>query len=129
MNNCTFIGNLTSDVSVGSTGEGRTWANFRLAVDRYVGKDGNKVTDFIPVVAWDKNADNCAKYLKKGSKVAVQGRLEVGSYEKNGMKIATFKVNASQITFLTPSQKQEAEKPVASNNLTAADVSDDDMPF
>ena len=129
MNNCTFIGNLTSDVSVGSTGEGRTWANFRLAVDRYVGKDGNKVTDFIPVVAWDKNADNCAKYLKKGSKVAVQGRLEVGSYEKNDMKIATFKVNASQITFLTPSQKQEAEKPVANNNLTAADVSDDDMPF
>ena len=129
MNNCTFIGNLTSDVSVGSTGEGRTWANFRLAVDRYVGKDGNKVTDFIPVVAWDKNADNCAKYLKKGSKVAVQGRLEVGSYVKDGIKIATFKVNASQITFLTPSQKQEAEKPVASNNLTAADVSDDDMPF
>ena len=86
MNNVILIGRLCKDAEIKNT-ENTTVARYTLAVDRY-GKD--KGADFIPCVCFGKNADFAEKYLKKGMKIAVEGRIQTGSYtNKDGNKVYT----------------------------------------
>lgn len=88
MNKVILIGRLTKDPAVAyknaDDGTQRAIARYTLAVDR--GKDA---ADFISCVAFGKNGEFAEKYLKKGTKIAVEGRIQTGSYEKNGARVYT----------------------------------------
>ena len=99
MNKCILIGRLTKDPDLRYTQSGTAVATFTLAVDRPFSKE--KETDFIPCVVWQKQAENCANYIGKGSLVAVSGRIQVRSYEaKDGGKRWVTEIIAEQVKFL-----------------------------
>ncbi len=84
MNKVCLIGRLTKDPELRYTTNGTAIANFTLAVNRpFTNQKGNKEADFIPIVVWNKAAENCAQYLAKGQQTAIEGRLQVRSYEDN----------------------------------------------
>ena len=87
MNKVVLIGRLTNDVEA-RTSNDMTIARYRLAVDRRKKDEA----DFISCVCFGKTADFAERYLKKGSKVAVTGRIQTGSYEKEGRKVYTTEV-------------------------------------
>lgn len=108
MNVCVITGNLTKDPEVRyPTGEKQT-AICRFGLANNEGYGDRKQTNFLNVVVFGKIAENCEKYLKKGSKVAVMGRIQTGSYEKNGQKVYTTDVVAQNVEFLSTAEKKEA---------------------
>lgn len=96
MNNVTLMGRLTKDPEI-RTAAGKKVARYTLAVNR-----GRDKADFIPCVAWERAADFAEKYLVKGSPVAVRGRLQTGSYEKNGQRVYTMDVVVESQEFAGP---------------------------
>lgn len=100
MNNVQLIGRLTADPRSIKNANGYTFCRFSIAVNRYV-KDKGNACDYINIVSMGKIAENCLKYLRKGSQVAIDGRISTGSYEKDGVKHQTFDVFANNIEFLT----------------------------
>lgn len=102
MNKCMVIGRLTKDIDLRYTTEGKAVANFTLAIDRpFKTKTGEKEADFIPIVVWGKIADNCGKYLGKGSKISVSGRIQTRNYEdKNHIKRYVTEIVAEEVEFL-----------------------------
>ena len=88
MNKVFLIGNLTRDPELAETSSGIKVCRFAIAVNRPVASsDGTRETDYFNITVWRTQAENCAKYLKKGSKVAVSGSLQNRSYEdKDGNK-------------------------------------------
>lgn len=113
MNEVVLIGNLTKDPEVRySTGNNPTAiCRFVLAVnDKRKNPQTGQYEDspsFIPIVIFGKQAENCQKFLGKGSKCAIKGRIQTGSYEKNGQKVYTTEVIANGIEFLTPKQNNQ----------------------
>lgn len=100
MNNVTLIGRTTREIELRYTTSQTAVARFSLAVERPV-KDGEKKADFPNIIVFGKQAENCEKYLAKGRKVAVQGRLQTGSYEdKDGKRVYTTDVIAERVEFL-----------------------------
>ena len=82
LNSVVLIGRLTKDPELRYTPSGKAVATLRLAVDRgTTNQQGEKETDFIDVVVWDRQAETVANYLQKGRLVAVQGRLQIRHYE------------------------------------------------
>lgn len=100
MNEWNGIGNLTDDPKVSRGGEkGIAVARFTVAINEGFGD--KKRTDYIRVVTFGKTAENVEKYVFKGSKVGVTGRIETGSYtNKEGQKVYTTEVNAKRVEFL-----------------------------
>lgn len=87
MNKVILIGRLTKEPDIRITPSGLTVAHYTLAVDRKFKKDGEPDADFIPCVAFGKPAEFTEKYLNKGAKIAICGRLQTRSYEdKYGQK-------------------------------------------
>ena len=104
MNVVTLIGNLATDVELKDVGEDRQVASFVLAVDR-LGKDE---ADFIRVSTWNKQAETCARYLTKGRRVALDGRLRSSSWEdSDGNKRSAIEVVANRVQFLSPPPGKE----------------------
>nr|DAU91824.1 MAG TPA: Single strand binding protein [Caudoviricetes sp.] len=100
MNSVILIGRTTREVELRYTTSQTAVARFSLAVERPV-KDGEKKADFPNIIVFGKQAENCEKYLAKGRKVAVQGRLQTGSYEdKDGKRVYTTDVIAERVEFL-----------------------------
>ena len=98
-NNVIMIGNLTCDPTIREVKrEDKTThvTNYEIAVHT-----GNR-TDFFRIATWGKQAENDAKYLKKGNTVFVQGDFQTGSYEKNGTKIPTLQLNSEDVRYLMP---------------------------
>lgn len=108
MNSVILIGNLASDVETREVGDGRHVATFRLAVQRrFVNQQGEREADFFPIVVWGKAADACARYLCKGRKAAVEGRLQARSYQaQDGGKRYVTEVVAEQVEFLSSAQRE-----------------------
>lgn len=105
LNKVILIGRLTHDPELRYTPNGQPVANFSLAVDRKLSK--NDETDFIPVVAWRRLAEICNEFLHKGKLVAIEGRLQVRSYEdKEGRRQRAFEVVADEMQMLDRSQGQ-----------------------
>lgn len=99
LNKVILIGRLTHDPELRYTPNGQPVANFSLAVDRKLSK--NDETDFIPVVAWRRLAEICNEFLHKGKLVAIEGRLQVRSYEdKEGRRQRAFEVVADEMQML-----------------------------
>lgn len=115
MNKVILIGNLTRDPEISETPNGVAVCKFSIAVSRdYTNADGNRESDFFNIVVWRSRAENCGKYLKKGSKVAIVGSLQNRSYEdKDGVKRTVTEVIATEVEFLTPKSDSSAseEKP------------------
>lgn len=102
MNKAILIGNLARDPELSSTSTGIKKCSFTVAVSRnYSSSDGTRQSDFLPVVVWRNHAENCAKYLHKGSKVAVSGSIQTRSYEaSDGTKRYVTEIVADDVQFL-----------------------------
>jgi single-strand DNA-binding protein len=102
MNRVILIGNLTRDPELRYTPNGTAVTTFTLAINRpRTNQAGEREADFINVVAWQKLADLCATYLRKGRQAAVEGRLQTRSYEnKEGKKVYVTEVVAENVQFL-----------------------------
>lgn len=118
MNTAVIIGNLTRDVETRQSNAGAV-AKFTVAVNRIRSKNEEGV-DYLPVVTFGKLAENCGMFLSKGKKVAVQGRIQTGSYEnKEGQRVYTTEIIAENVEFLSPKD----------SGATFAGIPDDRMPF
>lgn len=109
MNHVIEIGNLTRDIELKYTPNGKAVANFTIAVaDRF----NKEKTDFIDCVVWDKRAELCAEYLSKGKKVGIVGRLSTRTYEtQDGQKRKITEVVVDEVEFLSPKgETRQAEK-------------------
>ena len=99
MNKVILIGRLTKDPDLRYTPNGVAVCNFTVACDKR-DKDGNKDADFIDCVVWNKSAENLAQYMSKGRQIAVEGRVDVSSYEKDGQRRWKTKIVCNNIEFL-----------------------------
>ena len=134
MNNTTIAGRLTKDPELRYAQSGKAVTNFTVAVNRpFKNAQGENEADFINCVAFGKQAENLAQYMKKGSMLGVEGRIQTGSYEKEGRRIFTTDVMANQITFLESRNNKKAEQPIKQESnhedLQPADIDDNDLPF
>jgi len=134
LNQVVLIGRLTHDPELRYTaGSGIPVTTFSLAVDRpFTNQQGERETDFIKIVTWRKQAESCANYLKKGSLVAVAGRLQIRSYEdKEGVKRKVTEVVADNVRFLDRgrSSEQKETENFDSPGGEDLDISGDDVPF
>jgi len=104
MNQVILMGNLTRDPESRKTPTGMTVADFSLAIsDSYKDKDGKWVDKacFVEVVAWDRQAETCTQFLKKGSPVLVEGKLQLDQWKnENGEKRSKLRVRAMRVQFL-----------------------------
>ena len=102
MNKVILIGNLTKDPELTTTTSGISVCRFSLAVSRrYTNSEGERETDFINVVVWRNLADNCHKFLRKGSKAAVVGNIQTLSYDApDGTKRYVTEVVAEEVEFV-----------------------------
>ena len=128
MNIVTLIGRLTKDPEIKYGSSGKAYARFTLAITRPLNKEE---TDFINCVAFGKTAELIEKYVKKGNRFGVVGRLQVGSYEKDGEKRITTDVMVDQIEFLeSKSESSESPKKQAAKKTEDIPYEDDDeFPF
>ena len=135
MNKVILIGNLTRDPELTETSNGVAVCRFAIAVSRdYANSEGTRETDFFNITVWRGRAENCSKYLKKGSKVAIVGSLQNRSYEdKDGIKRNVTDVVASEVEFLTSRNAQNDEPsfyaPVKKERPQLEAIDDNQLPF
>lgn len=140
INRVVLVGRLTRDPELRRTSNETPVASFTLAVDdRTRDAEGNSTTSFIGVTVWNNQADNVAKFCRKGALVGVDGRLRQRSFERrDGSKGSVIEVVADSVQFLEPKGTREIpneefipdEVPADdSKNLDSIDVTDDDLPF
>lgn len=139
LNRIVLIGRLTRDPELRYTQSGVPVASFTLAVDRsFKNAQGERETDFINIVVWRQQAENCSQYLTKGKLAAVDGSLQLRSYTGNdGVKRTVSEVIADSVRFLSPREgggnytPAAPPKEVAPFNSEQEEemMSDDDLPF
>jgi len=101
MNQVQLVGRLSRDPQVSySASTQNAVARFTVAVDRMPDRNGNKQADFISCVSFGKTAEFIEKYFTKGKPIALTGRIQTGSYEKNGQKVYTTDVVADRVEFV-----------------------------
>lgn len=126
MNNVALIGRLTRDPELKYSQSGKAYCRFTVAVNREFNKDE---ADFINCLAFNKTAETIAEWLGKGRRIALQGRIQTGSYEnKNGDTVYTVEVVADRFEFIDNSKTQESKNQIYSNNNDVID-DNDDFPF
>ena len=136
MNKVILIGRLVADPELKNLESGLAVARYRLAVDRKYKKDNERQADFINCVTFGKSAEFVERYLHKGTKIAVTGRLHTGSYEKDGQTHYTTDVIVEEHEFCESRQQSNNANSTASDPLdfqgfdevNVVDV-DDDLPF
>lgn len=138
MNKLILIGNLTRDPELSQLSSGVSVCKFGIAVNRtFTNANGEREVDFFNVTAWRGLGENCAKYLSKGKKVCVVGRVQIGSYEdKEGNKRTSVDVIAEDIEFLSArSEDGESFTPQSAPRAAKKQVSEltpvesEDLPF
>jgi single-strand DNA-binding protein len=142
MLNCAVVmGRLTADPEVRQTPSGVSVCRFTVAVDRsYVKQGEQRQADFINVLAWRQTAEFVGKYFQKGSMIAVQGSIQTGSYEKDGIKRNTFEIVADNVSFCGSKSESGSTAPRANMDATpafsngsiddfSASADDDELPF
>jgi single-strand DNA-binding protein len=98
MNSCHFIGRLTKDIELRYTNTEIAVTSFILAVNRQFKKEGEeRQADFLSCKAFGKTAEFMGKYFSKGRQVGIDGRIQTGSYEKDGVKIYTTDVIVEKV--------------------------------
>ena len=112
LNRVVLIGRPTRDPELRYTPDGTPVAKFTLAVNRpYKDKQGNNLADFVNIVAWRKLGELCAQYLSKGQLAAVEGRLEIRTYDdKQGIRHWIAEVIADNVRFLESAKKNDTSE-------------------
>ncbi len=134
MNKVFLIGNLTKDPEVNVTSNDLTNCKFTVAVTR---RYGNKETDYFSVICWRAMAENCGKYLRKGSKVGICGSIQNKNYEtSDGVKRYSVEIVAEEVQFLSTRNEgdvNELPEPAAGRTGRISDLKpvegDEDLPF
>lgn len=152
INRVVLVGRLTKDPELRYTSSNIAVSKFTLAVNRtFAGPSGEREADFIQCVVWRKQAENLAKFVRKGSLVGVEGRIQTGSYDdKDGIRKYTTEVVGDSVQFLEPKNAQQDESsfndysrqdyPQNNNyqnnndntkkeSTPTIDVAEDDLPF
>lgn len=154
LNRVILIGRLTRDPELRYTPSGVAVTQFTLACDRpFSNNQGEREADFIPIVTWRQLAETCANYLRKGRLTAVEGRIQVRSYDNNeGRRVYVTEVVADNVRFLESSNRSNDEAGFSggsgyggrenqyntrndskqdpfANDGSPIDLSDDDLPF
>ena len=124
MNRVILIGRLTRDPELRYTGNNTPVASFSLAVNRnFSNQNGVREADFINIVVWRKQAENCKNYLTQGSQVCVEGRIQTRSYDdQNGGKRYVTEVVADNVEFL-------GSKNSSNNSNTSGSSKDEPTPY
>ena len=140
MNKVILVGNLTRDPELTQTSSGISVCKFSLAVQRpFKNAEGNREADFLNIIVWRAQGENCHRYLKKGSKAGVVGSIQTRSYDnKDGVKVYVTEIIADEVEFLSSkssedgagySEEPETKKPVRKTVAQLEPVEDDDLPF
>jgi len=149
INRTILVGRLTRDPELRYTSSNIAVVKFTLAVNRtFAGPTGEREADFIQCVVWRKQAENLARFVKKGSLIGVEGRIQTGSYDdKDGIRKYTTEVVCDSVQFLEPKsqdsesrdygtqeysksyQKNDYEKPKRKESTPTIHVAEDDLPF
>jgi len=133
-NKAFLIGNLARDPELRYTPSGVPVCRLVLAVNRPKAKssqdsDGKGDVDFIPVVAWRRLAEICGEYLKKGRPVAIEGRLQVRSFEKGGVKRTIAEVLADGMQMLGKKPADAPSSPVEPPGEAGVQEGENEVPF
>ena len=131
MNKVILIGRLTKDPELRYTSSNVATASFSIAVDRnFTNQNGEREADFINIVVWRKQAENCKNYLSKGSQVAVEGRIQTRNYEgQDGKKVYVTEVVADNVQFLGTKGSNGGATQAFEDNATPYDFSSsEDVP-
>ena len=143
INRVVLVGRLTRDPELRKTINSAV-ASFTIAVDnRLKGPTGEKTTSFIPCVAWNQQAENMVRFVKKGSLVGVEGRLNQRTYDsKDGRKVQIIEVICDSVQFLEPKGTNSLQNDnngfvpdyvpddvEERKNVSSIDIADDDLPF
>lgn len=127
MNKWMGIGRLTGEPEITTAQNGTSIAKYRLAVNRQFKREGQPEADFLSCVVFGKGAEFAEKYLHKGMKIAVEGSIQTGSYEKDGVKRYTTDILVDRQEFVE-SKNAAVEKPVEQNGFI--EIGDDEpLPF
>lgn len=134
MNHITLTGRLTRDPELRYTPNGVPVANFDLTVPRDMkNAQGEREVDFIRIVSWQKTAELCANYLKKGRLCLVEGRLQIRSYEdQEGKKRYVTEVVIHRVEFLEKAESSQSQTPPPNAGQPEDDLSGinlDNLPF
>lgn len=128
MNKVVLMGRLTKDpIARYAQNEQQTCvARYTLAVDRKFKKDGEQTADFINCIAFGKSGEFAEKYLRKGIKIAVTGRIQTGFYEKDGERVYTTDVVVEEHEFAESKKEEATGSPQAE---TWSDMDNESLPF
>ena len=140
MNSVNLIGRLVKDPELRyTTVSDSVYCRFTLAVDKGMSKEkkqeleakGQQTADFINIVVWGKQAENCQKYLQKGRNVAIQGRLQSGSFTaQDGTRRFVTEVWAERVHFIDWGDgKEKAADPFDNFDLGFEEAKDEEIPF
>lgn len=147
INRTILVGRLTKDPEVKYTSSNIPYARFTIAVNRtFAGPNGEREADFISCIVWRRQAENLARFVRKGSLVGVEGRIQTGRYDdRDGNTVFTTDVVCDSVQFLEPKSQggqpepdyipreynnSYKERPVErKQNTPSIDVSEDDLPF
>ena len=136
MNVVALTGRLTSTPELRKTPSGVSVTRFTIAVDRnYTPKGEEKKVDFLDCLAWRNNAEFICNYFEKGQMIAVNGEINTGSYEKDGIKRKTWEIVVDNASFC--GSKAEGNNQAAPNQVELSNNApdfedlppDDDLPF
>ena len=127
-----IIGNLGADPEMSYTGNGNAVTKFNVAVnEQWTGQDGDRRarTEWFSVVTWNRTAENCAQYLRKGAPVYVEGRMQTRSWDgQDGVKHYKTELMGDRVMFLDSGDgKRGPRQPEPRDD--AGDIEPDDLPF
>lgn len=142
MNNVQLMGRLTKDIDLRQTATGVSVAKFRVAVNRqFKNQNGEREADFINCIAFQKTAETIAKYFGKGAMIAIDGRIQTGSYEnQQGQKVYTTDVVVNNFYFTESANNRTNQNGQHGSNTGGFDsniqpfqnpfeIGQDDLPF
>jgi single-strand DNA-binding protein len=152
INRTILVGRLTKDPELRYTSGNVAYARFTLAVNRtFAGPNGEREADFISCIVWRKPAENVARFVKKGSLIGVEGRIQTGSYDdKDGIRKYTTDIVCDSVQFLEPKgtdnssmdsdfnnnyrqdfyeERQSEPQQKRRESVPSIDVTEDDLPF
>ncbi len=155
INRTVLVGRLTKDPELRYTSSNIAFARFTMAVNRtFAGPSGEREADFIQCIVWRKQAENLARFVRKGSLIGVEGRIQTGSYDdKDGSRRYTTDVVCDSVQFLEPKgdnqssgykqdreftndykqdfyeEKKSPQQQTRRESTPVIDVTEDDLPF
>lgn len=131
LNKVIMMGRLTRDPEITSSTSGTTYARFSIAVDRKIKAEGQPEADFFNCTSFGKQAEFIERYLKKGTKIVITGRLRNDSYtNKDGQKVTATKIITEEVEFAESKKDGQTEQKTENNDfLSIPDGMADELPF